>query len=238
MVFRTLIGSILAGCIAFSGLPPAHADPSHGAKQPIEATLASVSIASFTPLWVGSRGYAVSTLQKNLKALGFYTYAYITGYYGTVTKQAVQRFQASYGLPATGNVNSATNTQIWHALVKKRLVAHSFNFTGVPYAWGGETPRGFDCSGFVHYMFNYEGVPLPRITSEELYAMGYPVDTAHLRPGDLVFFGVNRPGVISHVGFYVGGNKFISATSSKGIWTYTVTTGYWAKYYLGAKRIY
>ena len=197
------------------------------------------TILGFTPLYVGSRGSAVSTLQKNLKALGYYTYGSITGYYGTVTRQAVSNFQRAYGLTASGNVNSATNTQIWHALVKKRLVAHTYRYTGVPYKWGGSTPSGFDCSGFVYYMFNYEGVKFPRTTSEEIYTMGTRVtSTANLRPGDLVFFAVNRPGVISHVGFYEGNGKFISATTSKGIYTYPLTTGYWAKYYMGAKRVY
>jgi peptidoglycan endopeptidase LytF len=199
----------------------------------------TTSATGFTPLYVGSQGAAVSTLQKNLKALGYYTYGSITGYYGTVTKQAVSKFQSAYGLTATGTVNSATNTQIWHALVKKRLVNNSFKFTGVPYKWGGTTPSGFDCSGFVYYMFNYEGLKFPRTTSEEIYTMGTKItSTAKLMPGDLVFFAVNRPGVISHVGFYVGNGKFISATTSKGIYTYPLTTGYWAKYYMGAKRVY
>jgi len=194
----------------------------------------------FTPLYVGSRGQAVSTIQKNLQALGYYTYGSITGYYGSVTQQAVLKFQKAYGLTATGNVDSATNTQIWHALVKKRLVNNAFKFTGVPYKWGGTTPKGFDCSGFVYYMFNYEGVPFPRTTSEEIYAMpGKKItSTASLMPGDLVFFAVNRPGVVSHVGFYVGGGKFISATTSKGVYTYPLTTGYWSNYYIGAKRVY
>lgn len=198
----------------------------------------STSTTAFVTLSTGSSGSNVSTLQTNLKALGYYTYSQITGYFGSVTRQAVASFQTAYSLPATGVVNSATNTQIWHALVKKRMVTDSKKYTSVPYKWGGQTPSGFDCSGFVYYMFNYEGVKFPRTTSEEIYAMGTGIDTAHLRPGDLVFFGVNKPGVISHVGFYIGNNQFISATSSKGIWTYPVTTGYWAQYYIGAKRVY
>lgn len=282
MILQSLLGSILAGVMTISGIPPTET-----VNPPTEATMATsrytvvsgdslykiakkfgVSIATiknanglksdliyvgqtltipgtstntgFTPLYVGSTGSQVSTLQKNLKALGYYTYGNITQYYGTITQQAVLNFQRAYGLTASGNVNSATNTQIWHALIKKRLVANSYRFTGVPYKWGGTTPSGFDCSGFVYYMFNYEGVKFPRTTSEEIYTMpGTRItSTANLKPGDLVFFGVNRPGVVSHVGFYVGNGKFISATTSKGIYTYPLTTGYWANYYMGAKRVY
>lgn len=201
-------------------------------------SIPGTTITSFVNLSTGSSGSNVSTLQTNLKALGYYTYSQITGYFGSVTRQAVLNFQSAYSLPATGVVNSATNTQIWHALVKKRLVKDATKYTGVPYKWGGVTPSGFDCSGFVYYMFNYEGVKIPRTTSEEMYAMGTRVDKAHLRPGDLVFFDVNKPGVISHVGFYLGNNQFISATSSKGIYVNPLTTGYWANYFVGAKRVY
>ena len=77
-----------------------------------------------------------------------------------------------------------------------------------------------------------------RTTSRDLYNIGTPVDTAHLQPGDLVFFAVNEPGVISHVGIYIGNNQFISATSSKGIWTYSLGNSFWSQYYVGAHRVY
>jgi LysM repeat protein len=122
--------------------------------------------------------------------------------------------------------------------VKQELVKDSFNYIGVPYVWGGSTPAGFDCSGFVSFMFAQHGINIPRTTSADYYTMGTSVARGNLAVGDLVFFGVNRPGEVSHVGFYVGNNEFISATTSKGIAVYSLDNSYWSQYYMGAKRVY
>ncbi|MFZ3589006.1 LysM peptidoglycan-binding domain-containing protein [Bacillus sp. DJP31] len=121
--------------------------------------------------------------------------------------------------------------------LKLAIVEDSRNYVGVPYLWGGTTTSGFDCSGFLYYMFNKHDVDMPRITSGDYYQMGTTVSTANLEPGDLVFYAVNKPGVISHVGFYIGDNKFISATSSSGIAINSLDSSYWSKYYVGAKRV-
>lgn len=117
------------------------------------------------------------------------------------------------------------------------LLQDSRNYVGVPYVWGGESPSGFDCSGFVYFMFNKHGFDIPRQTSGDYYKMGTSVSKANLQPGDLVFFGVNTPGVVSHVGFYMGDGKYISATSSSGIAIVSMDNVYWSKYYMGAKRV-
>jgi peptidoglycan endopeptidase LytF len=121
--------------------------------------------------------------------------------------------------------------------VKLAIVEDSRNYLGIPYVWGGESTSGFDCSGFLYFMFNKHGVDMPRITSGDYYKMGTSISKAELEPGDLVFFGVNVPGVVSHVGFYMGDNQYISATSSKGIAIYSLDNPYWSKYYMGAKRV-
>lgn len=189
-------------------------------------------------LAIGSSGAQVEAVQSNLKTLGFFIYPKITGYYGEVTAGSVYSFQTAYGIPATGKVDESTETEIEHALVKRKLVNDTLNYKGVPYVWGGETPAGFDCSGFIYYMFQKYGVNIERTSSEQLFTMGKWINKDNLQPGDLVFFGIEEPGEVSHAGFYIGNNKFISATTSNGIWTYAMDHVYWSQYYLGAKRIY
>lgn len=187
----------------------------------------------------GMSSSSVTTLQNNLMTLGYFTYSTATGYYGTITTASVSAYQKDYGIPVTGNADPATLVSIDHALVKKKLVADTNNYIGTPYVWGGSTPNpGFDCSGFVYFMFNKFGVSTVRTTSDKLYLQGTPVAKDSLRPGDLVFFSIATPGVVSHVGFYIGNNQFISATSSAGIYIQSMSSTYWGPKYIGAKRVY
>ena len=81
---------------------------------------------------------------------------------------------------------------------------------GTPYRYGGRTPRGFDCSGLVHYAYQSAGKSVPR-TSKDQYRAARPIALRDARPGDLLFFKGWRS--ISHVGIYVGGNRFVHAPS-------------------------
>lgn len=86
------------------------------------------------------------------------------------------------------------------------VLAYASNFLGVPYVWGGTTPSGFDCSGFVQYVYAHFGVYLPRV-SQDQQNVGTLVSRANLQPGDLVFFGDPA----HHVGIYVGNGNMIDA---------------------------
>jgi murein DD-endopeptidase len=105
---------------------------------------------------------------------------------------------------------------------------------GVPYRWGGLTPRGFDCSGLVKYSFGKAGKVLPRTAADMYYKKGYRVKT--LKTGDLMFFAQNKASRPSHVAIYIGGGKMIQASSSKGVSIANTNNSYWKPRFIGAKR--
>lgn len=106
---------------------------------------------------------------------------------------------------------------------------------GIDYKYGGTTTKGFDCSGFVGYVFDKFKIDLPR-TSSAMYGEGSKVNRDDLRPGDLVFFNTSGKGV-SHVGIYVGNNKFAHSSTSKGTRIDSLGMEYYHERYVGAKRI-
>jgi cell wall-associated NlpC family hydrolase len=118
------------------------------------------------------------------------------------------------------------------------LINNAMQLIGVRYRWGGNTPQsGLDCSGFVRYVFNDTfGFLLPR-KSAQMSQVGLEIRKDELRPGDLVFFNTMRH-AFSHVGIYVGDNKFIHAPSrGKSIRVDDMTKTYWEKRYNGARRM-
>ncbi|MEK3978384.1 C40 family peptidase [Psychrobacillus sp. FSL K6-2836] len=130
----------------------------------------------------------------------------------------------------------AGNTEAASSVNSSELVATAKDLIGTKYRGGGTTKAGFDCSGFVNYVYNDAGVSLPR-TSSGLYASGSKVDKSDLASGDLVFFNTSGKGV-SHVGIYIGDGKFIHSSTSKGVKIDKLSDPYyWGERYVGAKRI-
>jgi cell wall-associated NlpC family hydrolase len=118
------------------------------------------------------------------------------------------------------------------------LALSAMGMLGIRYKFGGTTPEnGLDCSGLVRYVFKEVlGANLPR-TSEEISRLGQRVDTKDLQPGDLVFYNTLRRG-FSHVGIYLGDNKFIHSPSTGGeVRIESMDVGYWQKRFNGARRI-
>jgi cell wall-associated NlpC family hydrolase len=190
-------------------------------------------------LRVGSKGEQVTVLQEDLRLLGYFHYPTNTGYYGTITEAAVKSFQRENGLTADGIVGPKTGQLLQQEAAKERaypargIIATALQYVGVPYKWGGTSPSGFDCSGFVQYVLAKHNLSVPR-TATQMYAIGKAVSAP--QPGDLVFFSTYAPGA-SHVGIYMGNNQFISATSSKGVKVDLMNNSYWGPRYIGARTL-
>ncbi len=107
---------------------------------------------------------------------------------------------------------------------------------GSPYRNGGADPGGFDCSGFVRYVFDQHGLAVPRSVGEQFRA-GREVPPDAVQPGDLVFFNTTGSGA-SHVGIVIGGDEFVHAPSTNGVVRIDrIGAGYWASRFLGIRRL-
>jgi cell wall-associated NlpC family hydrolase len=118
------------------------------------------------------------------------------------------------------------------------LAVRAMSMVGIRYQYGSNTPeRGLDCSGLVQYVFKQAwGAELPR-TSVEISRVGAKVDSKDLQPGDLVFYNTLRRG-FSHVGIYLGDNKFVhSPSAGSSIRIESMDLSYWKKRFNGARRI-
>ena len=205
----------------------------------------------------GDSGPAVVRLQKDLEALGYSTGG-AEGDFGPMTLTAVVDFQQSNGIPATGLVGVLT----WRALdeavqqapptntmgsnqvnrgsispTAAGIVGLAMKYQGAAYVFGGNSPAtGFDCSGFVQWVYGQFGIALPR-TSFGQWNVGTHVSEEALQPGDLVFF--TTEGVFAnHVGIYLGNGEFISAaTPSQGVVVQSLSTSYFAQAYDGAVQV-
>jgi peptidoglycan hydrolase-like protein with peptidoglycan-binding domain len=198
-----------------------------------------------TMLKFGMRGAEVMKLQTRLKDLGFFTYTMVTDYFGTVTEESVEKFQKAHGLPVTGIVTKTVLDKISEAEKAQKqtpltspeitinIVANSAELIGVPYQWGGTTTKGFDCSGFLQYVFAKEGIKLPR-TVAEMWTSTSTVSAPEV--GDLVFFETYKAGP-SHAGIYIGNNQFVHSGSNSGVTISNLTYTYWQDRYLGTKRV-
>ncbi|MFD2656181.1 NlpC/P60 family protein [Gracilibacillus thailandensis] len=113
------------------------------------------------------------------------------------------------------------------------IISSAKDHLGTPYRWGGTSTSGFDCSGYLQYVFNQLGVNLPRTVSE-IWNATKQVEQPSV--GDIVFFETYKPGP-SHAGIYLGDDKFIHASESNGVDISELSMSYWSERYLGAKRV-
>jgi cell wall-associated NlpC family hydrolase len=111
------------------------------------------------------------------------------------------------------------------------VVGIAMQYLGTPYVYGGASPSGFDCSGFVMYVFAQIGVSLPHNAAAQ-YGYGMPVSRDQLQPGDLVFFNG-----LGHVGIYIGGGQMIHSPHTGDVVKISSLTGWYASTYVGARRL-
>ena len=192
---------------------------------------------------VGDQGAEIEEIQGQLVLLGYDVMA--DGAYGPATVEAVKDFQKSCGIKADGLIGPATYSALLGkdmpeinygaSYLARSIVASSMDYIGVPYIFGGTSPYGFDCSGYVQYVFANAGISIPR-TADVQYEFGTPISTTDLVAGDLVFFTTYTYGA-SHVGIYVGDGNFIHASSSRGVTIDSLGSSYYSSRYIGARRI-
>ena len=120
--------------------------------------------------------------------------------------------------------------------IGEQIVAFAEQFLGTPYVWAGSSPSGFDCSGFVSYVFKNFGYTVNR-TAASMYTNGVAVDKSELQIGDAVFFASSSES-IGHVGIYIGDGEFIHSSSGCGYVTISgLDEDYYSCMYVGARRI-
>ena len=121
--------------------------------------------------------------------------------------------------------------------IDEKIVATAKQYMGAPYVYGGMSPSGFDCSGFVNYVYKLCGYSMSRVASSIYNNNGTYVEKANLQIGDLVFFASNSSS-IGHVGIYIGNGQFIHSSSGAGCVVISdLSSSYYLKNYVGAKRI-
>ncbi|MDR3542447.1 MAG: NlpC/P60 family protein [Desulfosporosinus sp.] len=156
-----------------------------------------------------------------------------------IEQEAIEAAYAAKGGSSTGSSGASSGGGV-SGTVKvsggaQQILSFAAQFQGIPYVWGGTTPSpGFDCSGYVQYVYEHAGISLNR-TSEQQFNNGVPVSRSDLRPGDIVFFHTYSSGA-SHVGIYAGNNTMIDS-SNGGVSYDDMTNSYWASRYLGARRV-
>jgi len=205
--------------------------------------------AATNELSKGSSGVAVMQLQLKLKEQGYF-YDDTDGIFGKATENCLENYQKQKHLHITGIFNDETSRKLFNVslvefstsikngklfvnedeFIKRQISAIATKYQGVPYQFGGTTTKGFDCSGYVNYVYKEAGVKLPR-TAESMYQMRSVVKKPVA--GDLVFFKNTYKAGISHVGIFLGDNKFISATSSQGVAVVSLSNTYWNSKYAG-----
>ncbi|MDI9259418.1 C40 family peptidase [Alicyclobacillus sendaiensis] len=167
---------------------------------------------------------------------------------GSASAQAPTAGSSSTGGAAATPGSSTAPQQASRAQLRQDILAYAKSFLGTPYCWGGDSPKtGFDCSGFVAYVFGHFGMKLPR-ESHDQATVGAPVSVSNLEPGDLLFFTDTDsyaslyPNHVTHVGIYMGNGAMIESSSAHNgegvvIVQNVFQNPYYVAHYYGARDV-
>ncbi|WP_300276817.1 C40 family peptidase [Peptacetobacter sp.] len=186
-----------------------------------------------------------SVVEVKEKSNGWYKIETANGVKGWISGDYV----TSTNEPLTGSTSSNSNNQGNNtdtsygngetSATGDKIVDYAYTLLGVPYKWGGNGPSSFDCSGYTQWVYrNAAGISIPRVSRDQAQS-GSPVSRGDYKKGDLLYFDTSGNGSVSHVGIYIGGDKFIhcSGTQSKpGCVKVSSLSGFYANALLGARR--
>ncbi|ADQ06621.1 NLP/P60 protein [Caldicellulosiruptor hydrothermalis 108] len=183
----------------------------------------------------GSKVYVLSREQNGwvkVKTLDG-TVGYMAYYLLKMPSQFVSKTMSRGGYER-GQAETFTNLSL-----AQRILEFAQRFRGIRYSYGGTSPStGFDCSGFVQFVFKNFGIHLERTAADMARTNGVRISYSEIKPGDLLFFDTDGgKNYINHVGIYLGGGKFIHASSARGRVTETDLNSYYGRFFMMAKRV-
>ena len=160
----------------------------------------------------------------------------ITGYVRSDFMDIISGYRPS----SPTRIEAAVGSGSYHAnaALGREIAEYALGYLGSRYVYGGASPAGFDCSGFVAYVLRNFGISVTRNASGQYRDNGYLIDKADLYPGDLVFFSSNGHRSVTHVGIYIGDNEFVhSSTSTTGVIISRLDSANYTRTWFGAKRV-
>lgn len=253
---RLAYGATLA-LVLTAVLAPSATAADAGGGTPITGVASEAASTTTAPAEVNvSATRAVSLTKTQTRSVQRKVNVRADGKIGAKTRVAIRKYQSRRALTPTGRPNLETLRKMRLAFattIERRMsttthaaapaattaalstaIATAESAIGTPYRYGGTTTAGFDCSGLMVWAFKQAGVDLPRVSFDQ-FEVGADVAKADIQAGDLVFFSSAGAGA-SHVGVATGPTTVISATNS-GVMEHRIDSGYWASYYVGAKRL-
>lgn len=140
-------------------------------------------------------------------------------------------------VPGAASATQSNSVSSASSATGAAILAKAVTYLGTPYVYGGASPSGFDCSGFVYYVYGTFGISVGR-TPDAQYSAGTVVDKSSLQPGDIVLFAGTAGGGISHSGIYAGNGQFIHSPNSRSTVSYSdLTSGYWSEHFYCGVRV-